>query len=66
MTTRSANLPSFFQSKKAAGLIFVFLLTGIFHFGCVSTPKVSPAPLIPVRDFFKNPDITAFTLSPDG
>lgn len=27
---------------------------------------VSPPPLIPMRDFFRNPEKTAFTLSPDG
>jgi len=46
---------------KAITLSIVFMMT---LFSCA--PKEKMVPLIPMKDFFKNPEKTAFTLSPDG
>ncbi|HES59843.1 MAG: S9 family peptidase [Calditrichaceae bacterium] len=43
-------------------LILVLMLT--FLFNCTS--QEGPAPLIPMKDFFKNPTKTSFKLSPNG
>ncbi|UCC41281.1 MAG: S9 family peptidase, partial [Candidatus Aminicenantes bacterium] len=44
--------------------ISLFLALSIFIFGCA--PKEEMPRLIALEDFFKNPEKTAFSLSPDG
>ncbi len=34
--------------------------------GCAAEAPREPAPLIPMKDFFRNPDQTSYQLSPDG
>ncbi|PKP20521.1 MAG: S9 family peptidase, partial [Bacteroidetes bacterium HGW-Bacteroidetes-22] len=35
-------------------------------FSCQSGSKVEPAPTIPLKDFFKNPEKSRYQISPDG
>lgn len=51
---------------KVLGFFVVCSLISLSLFGCSTLQKEKPAPLIPLRDFFKNPDITGFSLSADG
>jgi len=44
--------------------ISLFVALSIFIFGCA--PKEKLPRLIPMEDFFRNPEKTAFSLSPDG
>lgn len=51
---------------KVIGAVIAWTMIGFSFFGCTSLQKDKPAPLIPLRDFFKNPDIVDFSLSKDG
>ncbi len=42
------------------------LLTLLFGFSLIAQETNMSVPLIPMQDFFKNPEKTSFTLSPDG
>lgn len=42
------------------------LLTLLFGFTSLAQETNMNAPIIPMKDFFKNPEKTSFTLSPDG
>ncbi|MBC8357867.1 MAG: S9 family peptidase [Candidatus Aminicenantes bacterium] len=45
-------------------VIFVLVVLSIFVFGCA--PKEEMPRLIPMEDFFRNPESAGFNLSPDG
>ena len=45
-------------------IISLFVVLSIFIFGCA--PKDQVSRLIPMEDFFKNPESTGYDLSPDG
>jgi len=45
-------------------VILLTIIISIFIFGCA--PKEEMPPLIPMEDFFRNPEKAAFSLSPDG
>lgn len=47
-------------------LIFSLFMSISLLFGCQSSTKVEPAPLIPLKDFFKNPEKSRYQISPDG
>jgi len=47
-------------------LIFSLLMSMTMFFGCQTGSKVEPAPLIPLKDFFKNPEKSRYQISPDG
>ena len=48
-------------------LFFTLILIALFFMlGCTQEVKQAEAPLIPMEDFFKNPQKIAFQLSPDG
>ena len=44
--------------------VSLFVVLSIFIFGCA--PKEQVSRLIPLEDFFKNPESTGYDLSPDG
>ena len=44
----------------------IMILTGIILLVFSCAPKKEMAPLIPMEDFFRNPEMTRFSLSPDG
>ncbi|MEJ2543748.1 MAG: S9 family peptidase [Calditrichaceae bacterium] len=50
--------------KRLITISLMMVLTFTFLLNC--TPKEGPAPLIPMKDFFKNPTKASFKLSPDG
>ena len=50
--------------KKLIGLLFLIVLVSAAFLGC--TQKEEPAPLIPMKDFFRNPTKSSFQLSPNG
>ena len=43
---------------------WVLILTICFSFGSFALGEA--APLVPLRDFFRNPEVASLTLSPDG
>ena len=43
---------------------WVLILTVCFSFGSIALGEA--APLVPLRDFFRNPEVASLTLSPDG
>jgi len=45
-------------------IILLLAVTSLLIFGC--TPKEEMPRLIPMEDFFRNPEKAGFTLSPDG
>lgn len=52
---------------KKHPLFIVLLIAIIVTAGCTTAPKQEKkAPIIPVEDFFKNPEKTSFQISPDG
>ncbi len=51
------------KSLSLGVLAFICLTLGIIV-SCNKTPE--PAPVIPLEDFFKNPDKTSYQISPDG
>lgn len=46
-------------------MVAAFMATTLLLTSCKSN-KVEKAPLIPLKDFFKNPERTAYKISPDG
>ncbi|HLG17026.1 MAG TPA: S9 family peptidase [Blastocatellia bacterium] len=55
------------KKKSLALLMLVLLLTPVAASAQKKAPpKHAPAALIPMKDFFRNPEKTAFTLSPSG
>ncbi|MCU4162577.1 S9 family peptidase [Marinilabiliaceae bacterium A049] len=43
------------------------MMVTLLMIGCTTSPKQeNKAPIIPLEDFFKNPDQTSFQISPDG
>lgn len=50
--------------KKLISLSFMLVLMSIILLGC--SQQEGPAPLIPMKDFFKNPTKASFKLSPNG
>ncbi len=51
------------MKKSIIYLLFSFFVFPLFIY---TQPQTSEAPLIPMRDFFRNPDKAAFNLSPNG
>jgi dipeptidyl aminopeptidase/acylaminoacyl peptidase len=51
-----------------SALILAFFSLSLFSVSCVRTEAAvaTPAKIIPVEDFFKNPDKVTFRISPDG
>lgn len=52
--------------RKALMAISVFVGLSFFFFGCAPKQKEEMPRLIPMEDFFRNPESVAFALSPDG
>ncbi|MCD4745302.1 MAG: S9 family peptidase [Bacteroidales bacterium] len=56
--------------KRKTNLLFIaIIITGVIFLieGCTNTGKeIMKAKLIPLEDFFKNPEKTAYQISPDG
>lgn len=52
--------------RKALMAISVFVGLSFFFFGCTPKQKEEMPRLIPMEDFFRNPESVAFALSPDG
>jgi len=50
--------------KNFKSLIFVAFMAGLTMAGCGGT--IEKAPKLPMEDFFKNPDKTAYQISPNG
>ena len=46
--------------------LFILLLAAALGWPAVSFGSAKDAPLIPMQDFFRNPEKVSFTLSPDG
>lgn len=55
------------MKKQLSYLLIISLFSSmIMMFGCQSGSKIEPAPLIPLKDFFKNPEKSRYQISPDG
>lgn len=55
------------MQKKFSNLLILSLLASMsIMFSCQSGSKVEPAPIIPLKDFFKNPEKSRYQISPDG
>ena len=50
--------------KKLIGISLLIFLVSTLIFNC--TKQEGPAPLIPMKDFFRNPSKSSFKLSPNG
>lgn len=50
---------------KHSGIGVVLLALTLFFMACNSA-KIEKAPLIPLKDFFRNPEKTSYRISPDG
>nr|WP_321406505.1 S9 family peptidase [uncultured Carboxylicivirga sp.] len=52
---------------KKHPFFIVSMMVTLLMIGCTTSPKQeNKAPIIPLEDFFKNPDQTSFQISPDG
>jgi len=52
------------RKSLSLGIIAFICLSFCILLSCNKTPE--PAPIIPLEDFFKNPDKTSYQISPDG
>jgi dipeptidyl aminopeptidase/acylaminoacyl peptidase len=54
------------MKKTVQKVVVLFSVLGLLHSCSNNTKMTEKAPLVPMKDFFKNPDIAYFTLSPLG
>ena len=47
-------------------MVTLILLTGVISTVSIAQSKTNQPPLIPMKEFFKNPDKTGYSISPDG
>lgn len=66
-TLSQLNLNHSIMYKKISIMLLSFsLLAGIAFLSGCKQGKIEPAPLIPLKDFFKNPEKSSYQISPDG
>ena len=54
------------MKKDLKALIVVIIIGGLVYYGFELRDLEHPAPLIPMEDFFRNPTMSGFQISPDG
>ena len=54
------------MKKDLKALIVAIIIGGLVYYGFELRDLEHPAPLIPMEDFFRNPTMSGFQISPDG